>query len=129
MKLLADTSIIIALIAGEEHTKIAELIKNHQLCCSSSIHAEVGNAISAMFKQKRITLAQATEIIKNFEQLSFEIITFDLHRSIQISHQYQIYAYDAYVLECAHRHHLPLMTLDNLMKEKAKQLKISLTEV
>ena len=95
----------------------------------SNLRAEIGNAISAMFKRERITLVQALEMLNDFEQLSFETVDFDLRRAIQISHEYKIYAYDAYVLECANRLNLPLVTLDKLMQEKAKQLNIILIEV
>jgi predicted nucleic acid-binding protein len=130
MQLLADTSIMIALVANEEEKSIiTEVIKNHKLLCSTSIYVEVGNAISAMFERERITLVQAIEILNDFEQLSFETVDFDLRRAIQISHKCKIYAYDAYVLECANRLNLPLMTLDKLMQEKAKQLNITIIEV
>jgi predicted nucleic acid-binding protein len=121
---------MIALVASEEEKSIiTEIIKNHKLLCSSSIYAEIGNAISAMFKRERITLVQAIEMLNNFEQLSFETVDFDLRRAIQISHQCKIYAYDAYILECAKRLNLPLITLDKLMSEQAKQLNITLIEV
>ena len=130
MRLLADTSIMIALVASEEEKPIiTEVIKNHELLCSTSIYAEMGNAISAMFKRERITLLQAIEILNDFKKSSFGTVDFDLHRAIQISHEYKIYAYDAYVLECANRLNLPLVTLDKLTQEKAKQLNITLIEV
>ncbi|MBF0413444.1 MAG: toxin-antitoxin system, toxin component, PIN family protein [Desulfamplus sp.] len=40
-----------------------------------------------------------------------------------------MYAYDAYVLECAEQLQISLVTLDNKMKEAARQLGISIIEV
>jgi predicted nucleic acid-binding protein len=86
---------------------------------SISVYAEVGNAISAMFKRGRITLIQAHEMLNNFKQLQFKTYDINLPMAIEMSCQYKIYAYDAYVLECAKRLNLPLVTLDKLMIEKS----------
>jgi len=127
MKLLADTSIIIALIASDEEKSIInQIINDCELLCPASIHAEVGNAISAMFKRGRINLLQSLD---NFEQLEFKVINFNLRRAIEISYLHKVYAYDAYVLECAKSNQLPLITLDRQMQEKAKLLNIQIIEV
>ena len=130
MKLLADTSIIIALIASDEEKSIInQIINDCELFCPASIHAEVGNAISAMFKRGRINLLQSLEMLDNFEQLEFKVINFNLRRAIEISYLHKVYAYDAYVLECAKSNQLPLITLDRQMQEKAKLLNIQIIEV
>ena len=48
---------------------------------------------------------------------------------MRISQQNNIYAYDAYVLECALRHKAPLLTLDKKLKAVARELKIETMEV
>ncbi len=112
MKLLADTSIIIALIASDEEKSIINQIIN-----------------DCMFKRGRINLLQSLEMLDNFEQLEFKVINFNLRRAIEISYLHKVYAYDAYVLECAKSNQLPLITLDRQMQEKAKLLNIQIIEV
>ncbi len=57
MKLVLDTSIVIALLASdEEQEHLLEHIAGYDFVCSESIVPEIGNAISAMFKRRRITL-------------------------------------------------------------------------
>ncbi|GAK49409.1 hypothetical protein U14_00631 [Candidatus Moduliflexus flocculans] len=46
-----------------------------------------------------------------------------------MSHAHHLYAYDAYVLECAERLHLPVATLDARMKAVAAELGIAVIEV
>ncbi len=46
-----------------------------------------------------------------------------------MSHQHHIYAYDAYVLECAERIAVPLVTLDDRMRDIAETIGISCIEV
>jgi len=53
----------------------------------------------------------------------------NLSRVIEISYQFKIYAYDAYVLECAERLSAPLVTLDSNMKQVATALDITLIAV
>lgn len=53
----------------------------------------------------------------------------NLERSIEICHEYNMYAYDAYILECAETLRSDLITLDNKMKEIAEKLNIYVVEV
>ena len=60
MELVIDTSAIIAVIAnGSERATILERTAGAILTAPYSVHWEVGNAFSAMFRRGRITLAQA----------------------------------------------------------------------
>ena len=46
-----------------------------------------------------------------------------------IAHQTNMYAYDAYFLDCAIRHSAPLMTLDRKLMTAAKTLDVDILEV
>jgi predicted nucleic acid-binding protein len=130
MKIVLDTSIIIALLASdEEREPILEHIAGADWVCSESVTPEIGNAISAMFKRGRITLDQGLAMIDGFFQLEMTTMSYRLTRAIELSHTYDLYAYDAYVLECAERLNVCLITLDSRMQEVAQQLGISVIEV
>ncbi|MCI5157583.1 MAG: PIN domain-containing protein [Candidatus Electrothrix sp. AUS1_2] len=129
-KIVLDTSVVIALLASEEERiPILEKVRGAQLVCSDSIVPEVGNAVSAMFKRQRITLEQGAVMVEGFRRLPLSFVSYDLIRAVELCHIHNIYAYDAYVLECAERLHLPLMTLDNRMAEVAHTLTIPIVEV
>jgi len=130
MEIVLDTSVVIALLAGDEEKKmIADAIDGNDLVCPESIKPEIGNAVSAMFKRVRITLKQGIELTEKFQKLKVEIVPLNLKRAAEISHKYNIYAYDAYILECAERLKSDLATLDSRMKEVAEDLGISIVEV
>jgi predicted nucleic acid-binding protein len=130
MKIVLDTSVVIALLASdEERDGIIHGIHGYDIVCPESIKPEIGNAVSAMFKRGRITLVQGLAIVEGFQQLDIQIVSLNLIRATEMSHQYQIYAYDAYVLECAERLNTHLVTLDDRMKEIAQKIGISLIEV
>ncbi len=130
MEIVLDTSVIIALIASEaERNTIIEKIDGKDFICPESVMAEIGNAISAMFKRNRITLEAGKELINAFQNMKIKLLPMNLTRSIEICDKYNIYAYDSYALECAERLKSDLATLDKRMKDVASELKISIVEV
>lgn len=130
LKVILDTSVVIALLSSEtERDAIIDLIDGRELVCPESVTSEIGNAVSAMFKRSRISLEQGKKLVREFQNLKIQLIPLNLERSAEICHQYDIYAYDAYVLECAERAKSDLITLDMKMKDIAEKLTISIIEV
>ena len=52
-----------------------------------------------------------------------------LRQAVELSRRLNIYAYDAYVLACAIIHRAPILSLDNAMKDRARELKIEILEI
>lgn len=130
MNVVLDTSVVIALLASdEERDTLVKSLDGYNFVCSESISPEMGNAVSAMFKRGRITLAQGHAMIEGFQQLPIQLIALNFTRALEISHAYHIYAYDAYVLECAERLHAELITLDTRMQDIAQQLGIQVIKI
>lgn len=130
MTIVADTSIIIAVLTNEGHkNRIIYLTENADLIAPSSLKWEIGNAFSAMFKRGKINLQQAKEGISYFGLIPIKYIDVDLTQSIEISNKFNIYAYDAYFLVCSQTEKAPLMTLDKNLAEKARQQGIKTIEV
>lgn len=128
--MIVDTSVIISVITNENNKdRLVTLTSGENLIAPSSIHWEVGNAFSAMFKRKKIDLALAEKAIEYYNMIPLKIVDVDIYNSLEISYQYNIYAYDAYFLECAIEFNAPLLTLDNKLREIAKQINISIVEV
>jgi predicted nucleic acid-binding protein len=55
-------------------------------------------------------------------------VSVDVQASLQIALEHNIYAYDAYFLQCARAFAHPLLTLDHRMQQVADQLGIKLLE-
>jgi len=52
---------------NDQHkTEIINLTKGYDLQAPETLNAEIGNALSAMFKRERLTLSQAEEVLKQF---------------------------------------------------------------
>ncbi len=130
MKVVIDTSALIAVIVGEpERDRIISLVDDHLLIGPGSIEWEVGNAFSAMLKKRHIRLGDAKKGIEIFKQIQIRYIAPDFVRVIELCNEKKMYAYDAYFLDCAIRFHAPLLTLDKKLKSIALDLQIEVMEV
>lgn len=130
MDIVIDTSVLIAVILNEpEKKKIIQVTAGNTLVGPESIRWEMGNAFSAMFKQSRIGLRIAQEALRIFEVIPIRYLDVDFNHSLKLAHDNKTYAYDAYFLDCAIRHKLPLITLDGKLKAKAKTIGINTLEV
>jgi predicted nucleic acid-binding protein len=130
MRIVVDTSTVIAVVVGEaEKARLIELTKDATIVAPPSIDWEVGNAFSAMLKRSRINLEQAIEAIEVYQEISLEIVDVDLTAALRLAGKFNIYAYDAYVLQCAIEYGLPLLSLDQDMVDIAKRADLQVIEV
>lgn len=130
MEIVIDTSALLAVIVGEaERDDIIALTAGNTLIGPGSIPWEIGNAFSAMFKQDRLTLQEAKKGISIFQNIPLRFIEPDFAHALQISKERNLYAYDAYFLDCALRYKAPLLTLDRKLKAAAEKVQIDVLEV
>ena len=130
MDVVIDTSALVAVIVGEpERSRIVKLTAGKTLIGPGSIPWEVGNAFSAMLKQGRLTLGDALKGLAIFQAIPIRYPKLDFERALTIAHENNLYAFDAYFLECAIRHNAPLVTLDRKLMASAKSLNVTLLEV
>ena len=87
---------------------------------------EIGNALSAMLKRKKITGSEALSVLKTINNIPVRLVTADIHESLEIAIEFNIYAYDAYFLQCARSLACPLLTLDKRMIQISSELNIEL---
>ena len=125
MELVIDTSALIAVIVAEpERDSIIEITKGNTLIGPGSIPWEIGNAFSAMFKQNRVSMKEAEKGIEIFNTIPIRYIEPDFSKILYLSRENNMYAYDAYFLDCAIRHKAPFLTLDKKLRIIAENLNI-----
>jgi predicted nucleic acid-binding protein len=130
MKVVIDTSAIIAVILDEEHRdRIIRETEGVDLVAPETLHWEVGNAFSAMFKRNRLGVETAMEAIRRYDEIPIQWVEVALTDAIRVSDRHDLYAYDAYMLVAASRHQAPLVTLDGGLKDAARESDIDLLEV
>lgn len=130
MLITIDTSALLAVLFNEKHRKgVIEATTGYDLQAPESLDAEIGNALSAMFKRNRISLQMAADAIKQFNKIPIRRTGLRLQQAVGIASKYDIYAYDAYMLDSANQYRTPLLTLDKGLYNVAQQMKINLVEV
>jgi predicted nucleic acid-binding protein len=130
MNITIDTSAIIAVIGNEaSKKKIIEITNGYSLRAPISVHWEIGNALSAMFKKRSLTIEQVQRAIKAYREIPIKFIDVPLEQALEISYSQNMYAYDAYLVQCAQLTSTPLLTLDSGLKKIARKMGVQLLEV
>jgi len=129
MNVVSDTNILLAVIFNEpDKENIVRLTAGNDAIAPEILPYEVGNALSAMIKRKQITHKEALQAQKSISSIPVRLMSIDISQSLKLAMDFNIYAYDAYFLQCAINQSCPLLTLDKGMKKVAKQLNIQLLE-
>jgi predicted nucleic acid-binding protein len=130
MDITIDTSALIAVIGNEaSKPKIIAISKGCSLFSPSSVHWEIGNAFSAMFKRRQSSIELAKRALSAYREIPIKFIDVPLEKAIELSHLQNIYAYDAYLIQCAQQTSTSLLTLDNGLKVAAKNAGIAIMEI
>jgi predicted nucleic acid-binding protein len=129
MKIVADTNTFIAVALNEpEKDMIIRLTEGHDLVAPEVLPFEIGNALTAMMKRNALKADEvllAWDMVRN---IPVDLRRIDIGAALNLATQYNIYAYDAYFLECARNLRSPLLTLDQQMKGIAQKIGIKVME-
>jgi predicted nucleic acid-binding protein len=130
MRIVSDTSVIVAVIAGEpDRPKLIDLTEDADLLAPQSLHWELGNALAAQIRRGRLTLDQAKRFIGVYEQIPIQFVEVSLGAALVIAKECGIDAYDAYMIACAQKYRCPLLTLDRGLIRAAKEAGVEVLEV
>ena len=130
MEIVIDASVLIAVITNEdEKEKLVARTNEAELIAPLSVHWEIGNAFSSLLKRRRVTLEEALQAIEIYLQIPVRFVEVELAESLELADELGLYAYDAYLLRCAAKYRLPLLTLDGRLIQAAKEKKIQVLEV
>jgi len=130
MYITIDTSALIAVIGNEASKQsIVDLTANCSLYAPASVHWEIGNAFSSMFKSQRLDLMLAQQALTVYSGIPIKFVDVPLEATLEISKAQNIYAYDAYLIQCAQQTSTSLLTLDNGLKSVAQQVGVHVLEV
>ena len=130
MKIIADTNTFLAVALNEpEKPKIISLTTGHDLLAPAILPFEIGKALSAMLKTRKIDTREILAAWDAVQAIPVELARIDIRKALEIAALLNIYAYDAYFLECALASQSPLLTLDKRMRSAAQKIKIRTVEM
>src|SRR5690606_22056396 len=129
MNIIADTNIFLSVILNEpEKERVIQLTEAASIIAPDILPYEMGNALSAMVKRQRLTADEALKAEKFSQNIPVRLVDVDIQESLQLAVKNNLYAYDAYFLQCARMYSHPLLTLDRRMRQVAIQLGIRVLE-
>lgn len=130
MDLVVDTSSLLAVLLEEpERDALIRLTTGATVCIPPSVPWEIGNALSALVRWRRLTRAQARRVVRSFEAIPVDAVGIDLERAVDLAAAHALYAYDGYLLEAARVRRAPLVTLDRPLRAAAERIGLSIVEL
>jgi predicted nucleic acid-binding protein len=64
-----------------------------------------------------------------FGRVPIRLLEVDVEAALELALSLRLYAYDAYVLEVARSHRLPLLTLDHVLAEAGDRVGVTVMEL
>ncbi len=129
MNIISDTNIFLAVVLDEpEKPRIIELTSSVNAVAPEILPYEIGNALSAMLKRKQVTSDEALSAQKATNDIPVRLVAVDIQASLKLAIEFNIYAYDAYFIQCALSMSCPILTLDKRMKQVSSELNIDIVE-
>ncbi|HEB94466.1 MAG TPA: PIN domain-containing protein [Gammaproteobacteria bacterium] len=129
MNIVSDTNIFLAVVLEEpEKESIIQLTSETSAVSPEILPYEFGNALTAMLKRKQLSHKEALAAYDAVSSIPVRLVSIDIQQALKLALDYNIYAYDAYFLQCAKQLSSPLITLDKRMKQVAREMKIELVE-
>lgn len=130
MNVAVDASVIIAVVANEPTRDVLiASTSGYELVAPYSVHWEIGNAFSAMLKRRRVTLEQALRAVSAYCAIPITFLDVDMSQSLRVAAEHGIYAYDAYLVQCALQYDVSMISLDAGLVSAARQAGVRVLEV
>jgi predicted nucleic acid-binding protein len=125
-----DTSAVIAVLTSEpERPRLVRATQRADLAAPASVHWEVGNALSALLKRRRVGRSDLPLLLDAYEHIPIRFLDVDLALALEIAAEHGLYAYDAYLITCALAQRAPLLSLDQGLGRAAEAAGVQLLEL
>ena len=129
MELIADTNTFLAVALNEpEKEMLVRATEGYDLIAPSVLPYEIGNALSALVKRRVLSGAEMPKVWDEVQRIPVELVSIDIRAALLVAGQFNLYAYDAYFLQCAMERRLPLLSLDKRVGSVAEELGITVLE-
>jgi predicted nucleic acid-binding protein len=127
--MVIDASAVLAVLLGEpERPALIDATIGADLVAPASLPLEVGNALVAAVRRRRLTPVEARQAWESYNAVPVRLLDVDVGRAIDTATELGLYAYDAYVLDLARARRLPLLTLDKRLRSAAESVHVTLVE-
>ena len=81
-----------------------------------------------MFKRRLSNLDLARKALAVYQAIPVKYFDYPLEQALELSARLDIYAYDAYLVQCAMQTSSPLLTLDRRLRTAAEKVSVQTLE-
>ncbi|MDD3926157.1 MAG: type II toxin-antitoxin system VapC family toxin [bacterium] len=129
MELVADASTFLAVVLNEsDRDWVINKTVGQRIISPEVLPYEIGNALIAVKRKGRLSDREVLRALEISRQISVRLVSVNLYDAVKIAVRFNIYAYDAYYLQCCIENELPLISLDGRMCDVAINLGIKVVE-
>jgi predicted nucleic acid-binding protein len=129
MDIVADASAFLAVVLDETgRNRVINLTAGKSLIAPEILPYEIGNALIAMQKKGRLNNSEVLKAFDLSQRIAVSLMPVKIHSALEIASRFNIYAYDAYYLQCCLENKRPLISLDERMSAVAIKLGIKVLE-
>ena len=128
--MVIDTSAVLAVLLDEpERAALIRTTRGAVLFAPASLPWEVGNALVALVRRRRLDLAEARRVWNGYEAIALRLVEVDVRGAIELAVESGLYAYDGYMLALAKERGFPILTLDARLAAGARRAGLTVVEV
>lgn len=125
MEIVSDASAFLSVVLNESDRKwVIDKTSGFALISPEILPYEIANALTAMKKKGRLTERETLRAFNISQRIPVRLVPVRIYDALKVAIKFNIYAYDAYYMQCCLEANLPLISLDNRMCEVAKSLSI-----
>ncbi len=129
MEIVADASTFLAVVLNEsDRDWIIHKTTGRGIISPEILPYEIGNALIAVKRKGRLSDKEILRAFNLSQRIAVRLVSVKVHDAMKIAIRFNIYAYDAYYLQCCIENKLPLISLDDRMCDIAGDLGIKVVE-
>jgi predicted nucleic acid-binding protein len=129
VELVVDTSALLAVLLDEpERAALLARTQGATLLAPGSVPWEVGDALIAGFRRRRLTPQEVRDAWASFERIPLRLLPVAVGNALALAEDLGLYAYDAYILETVRATRRPLLATDKRLQAAAVRLGLRIWE-
>lgn len=129
MEIVADASAFLAVVLNEsDRDWIIHKTTGRSIISPEILPYEIGNALIGVKRKGRLNDREILRAFDLSQRIAVRLVSVKIHDAMKIALRFNIYAYDAYYLQCCIENKLPLISLDDRMCDIAGNLGIKVVE-
>src|SRR3990170_644832 len=129
MEIVADASAFLAVVLNEsDRDWVIHKTAGRGVISPEILPYEIGNALIAVKRKGRLNDREILRAFNLSQRIAVRLVSVKIHDAMKIALRFNIYAYDAYYLQCCIENKLPLISLDDRMCDIAGSLRLKVVE-